>query len=91
MWSILESKPFKECRIPPTLFIMCLNILKVYSTNIMSGKFVISAFDSKAWSTVTSANNTVSEIFFHGIQRNAKSTDLLKVQKWAPRSLYKLQ
>ena len=47
----------------------------------MSGKFVIFAFDSKAWSTGTSANNTVSEIFFHGIQRNAKSTDLPKVHK----------
>ena len=42
---------------------MCLKILRVYS-NIISGKFVIAESDSIAWSTVTSANNTVSEKFF---------------------------
>lgn len=56
----------------------------------MPGKFVIAEFDSIAWFTGTSANNTVSEFFFHGVQRNAKSTDPPKIQKWVPRSLYKL-
>lgn len=69
---------------------MCLKIPKVNSTSIMPGKFVIAEFDSIAWFTVTSANNTVSEFFFHGVQRNAKSTDPPKIQKWVPRSLYKV-
>ena len=55
----------------------------------MSGKSVIAEFDSIAWFTVTSANNTVFEFFFHCVQRNAKSTDIPKIQKWVPRSLYK--
>lgn len=55
---------------------MCLKILRVYSTNIMPGKFVIAEFDSIAWSTVTSANNTVSEIFF------MVSGEMLRVQTY---------
>lgn len=55
---------------------MCLKTLRVYSTNIMSGKFVIAEFDSIAWSTVTSANNTVSEIFF------MVSGEMLRVQTY---------